>query len=291
MVRHLNGVVVSNSLKHDISNFKIIYAESNKASDASYLYDYRTVDVERHKNVLWEKCVEISSEIPAKERRSSNKFINFGNNRGYWQVYFKCGGSSYKLDKHNAMMNLSDKDNGKVLTVAIIEEENKIRLNFEVPSGKCHFFATEGAPLANGITVELCNRLEEEISKMWVVFAESSKSRGLSYVYNFSVVDVETGANVNKLETVEFKALTIPAGEAVKSKEKLIFEYNRHYWQVYFTYKGRCYKIDKNNAMFNLEEKDNGGKLKITLRAKRNKVLLDFETETDSDTFHAIAFK
>ena len=186
---------------------------------------------------------------------------------------------------------LLDKDNGKVVTVAIIEEVDKIRLNFEVPSGKCHFFATEGAPLANGITVELWNRLEEEISKMWVVFAESTKSRGLSYVYNFSVVDVETGTNVNKLETVEFNALTIPAGEAVKSKEKVIFEYNRHYWQVYFNYKGWCYKIDKNNAMFNLEEKDNGGKLKITLRSKRNKVLLDFETETDSDTFHAIAFK
>ena len=202
-----------------------------------------------------------------------------------------CDGSSYKIDKNNAMMNLSDKDNGKVLTVAIVEKENKIRLNFELPSGKCHFFATEGTPLVNGITVELCNRLEEEISKMWVVFAESSKSRGLSYVYNFSVVDVETSANVNKLETVEFNALTIPAGEDVKAKGKVIFKYNRHYWQVYFNYKGWCYKIDKNNAMFNLEEQDNGGNLKITLRAKRNKVLLDFETETDSDTFHATAFK
>ena len=76
-----------------------------------------------------------------------------------------------------------------------------------------------------------------------------------------------------------------------QSKEKVIFEYNRHYWQVYFNYKGWCYKIDKNNAMFNPEEKDNGGKLKITLRAKRNKVLLDFETETDSDSVHATAFK
>ena len=131
---------VENNLRDVINDVCVIYAESVKGDDASYLYDYRKVDIETNKNVFWRRAATVSN-VPSLGVETSTEHVYFGNNRGYWQVYFTVNGESFKINKNNAMFNLSKKkDNKSVVTIQIEHYKRRHRINFEAVSGRAYFF-------------------------------------------------------------------------------------------------------------------------------------------------------
>ena len=115
-------VKVVNNLNDKISEVQVCYAESSKGRGASYLYNFRTVDIESEESINWKNVLNLG-EIQSLHDFVSTENVYFGNNRGYWQVYFNYRGNDYKINKNNANFNLEKKDQEKPVVIEILKKE------------------------------------------------------------------------------------------------------------------------------------------------------------------------
>ena len=259
---------------NDVENVVVCFAESRKGDDLSFLFDFRTVDVETGENVYWEKTIVFKGNFsPGIVREASNEKVYFGNNRNYWQIYFTHDGDNYKIDANNAMFNLSKlRDNGKLVKIKIWRLKNEIWVQFIAPSGKKWFKTIKGNRIERGILLKVKNWLQEDISDIRVLHAESTKNK----------IQLDTGENVVWKEFVKFsdikvKGKTISTEHEIVSTKRIEFHYCKNYWQVFFTYDGHCYKLDEDNVNFNLSYEDNGQTMTITVLQKDNAINANFE--------------
>ena len=85
----------------------------------------------------------------------------------------------------------------------------------------------------------------------------------------YRICTISDGLTLNRVSTWEktmFEGKFSPGEEKQALNEKVYSGNNRNYWQIYFTHDGENYKINKNNAMFNLFKKsDNGGTVTIEI--------------------------
>ena len=89
-------------------------------------------------------------------------------------------------------------------------------------------------------------------------------------------------------KTVKFEVGDIPAGTSVTKEHKIKFSGDvRGYWQVYFTFNGSSWHIDKNNAQANAWSQDNGTIPEITVRKEVDKLRLDFVFNSGNAYFYA----
>jgi hypothetical protein len=62
----------------------------------------------------------------------------------------------------------------------------------------------------------------------------------------------------------------------------------RHYWQVYFTYRGTKYHLNKNNAQVNVWREDANRGTEITLlKGEQNEIRVNFTLPSGNAYFHA----
>ena len=109
--------------------------------------------------------------------------------------------------------------------------------------------------IARGISVVVKNDLDGDVSDLCVLYAES----------NLRKINVETGENVVWKQNVNFNARTVPGKTEIASMERIEFSGHQSYWQVYYTYDNNCYKLEKDNAQFNLHSTDNGTNVIVTI--------------------------
>ena len=133
------------------------------------------------------------------------------------------------------------------------------------------------------------NRLQALIKNVRVVFAQSDKGTNVfSYVFNWSKVDVECGNNVRFKK--EITVGDVQADQEVEKDVEFSFTGGRRfYWQVYFFYNGRRYKINKNNAMANPWSQDDEKYVEITIRYEGEDIRLDFVMDSGNAYFYAAA--
>ena len=133
------------------------------------------------------------------------------------------------------------------------------------------------------------NKLETEITKVRVVFVQSDKGTSIfSYMFNWSKVDVEYGNSVCFKK--EISVGDVEVDQEVEVHCELSYARGRrYYWQVYFFYGGRKYKINKNNAMVNLWSQDDGEYVEITIRKEASNIRLDFVMNSGNAYFYAEA--
>ena len=247
-------VNVVNNLNDEISEVQVSYAESTKGRGTSYLYNYKTVDIESEEAVNWKNDLKLGA-IQSLHDVVSTEYAYFGNNRGYWQVYFKYKGNDYKINKNNANFNLDKKDHEKTVVIEIFDHRKGIRANFEAPSGRDYFGIQIGSPLKRGVSVVIKSELRQEVSEVRLVYAASTAKD----------VDIETEKNIISTEEVSFDNRTLRYNEEILSTNRLVFSYHSSFWQLYFNYDGNFHKLDKNDARFSLKSEDNGTRLIITI--------------------------
>lgn len=119
------------------------------------------------------------------------------------------------------------------------------------------------------------NRLQSKISNLKITFGLSTKSASfLSYIVDYRNVDIEREENIIRRKEINMDY--VEPDQQVFSKEGDALEFQeevRCYWQIYFKYEGRNYKIDKNNAMMNLiPALDDGCTLDIIVRRDGDKI-------------------
>ena len=143
----LKKVTVRNKLDDRLSEVKVLYAQSNKSTSVfGYATNWKKVNVEDPKCSLITDREEVSlGDIPFEKEATVECEIPFGMGvRGYWQVYFRYRGKSYKINKNNAQVNpWYPEDDGQYVEITIrYEEGEKIRLDFVMRSGNAYFYAT-----------------------------------------------------------------------------------------------------------------------------------------------------
>ena len=138
-LKNLNEISVINCLKDEVSNVTIMYCESTK-SIHNWL-SLEGVDVETSKNILWSRCVSFQDIVipPSKAYKISAKHVCFGENDGYWQLYFIYRGIDHKLERNDCKMTFSsdcDQQDLKVEITSSLNDDNEwdIKSNFQVKS-------------------------------------------------------------------------------------------------------------------------------------------------------------
>ena len=272
------NISVINKLDDEVNDVKVCFAESVKEYSVSCAYDYRAVNVETEQNVYWKKMVHVGN-ISSQKKRESSERVYFGNNRGYWQVYFTYKGKNHKLNLNNAEFNVSGKDNGKVVSLEIMHHRSYIYVNFKSPSSTTYYYAEEKNPIERGIFVAVRNKLPKTIRDVCVHYAESKSS----------VVNTETGENVVWKETVSLEKNEVPEKHETRSRERIKFSNQKCFLQVYFSYNGLCYKLNTNSARFDINYCDNGCVLIITIDwlNKNSPVNVSFDLNGRKKSFNA----
>jgi hypothetical protein len=148
MAYALETVTVRNRLNGQLTNVKVLYAQSTKSTRwFSYLLDWRVVNVESQtaSTVEYRRNVVLGT-IPVKGETSVSTSIPFrAGVRGYWQVYFDYGGKQYKINKNNAQVNPWVSDDKKYVEITVRFEEKLrktlMRIDFVMNSGNAYFYA------------------------------------------------------------------------------------------------------------------------------------------------------
>lgn len=137
VLKYLKEVSVINGLKDEMSNITIMYCESSK-SIHNWLH-LEGIDVETLKNILWSRSISLQDIVipPLKTHKTSAKQICFGEDDGFWQLYFTYKGSDYKLERNDCEMTLSpdcDQQDLKIQLSSSLEDGNEwdIKANFQV---------------------------------------------------------------------------------------------------------------------------------------------------------------
>ena len=247
-----------------IENVVVCFAESMKVDGMSYLSDFRWVDIETERNVLWKKSISFEGCLSAGDERKANEKVYFGNNRNYWQVYFKHNGENYKMKKNNAMFNLhKSADNAQTVTIEIRPYRNYIYVNFKAPSGEDYFYTKKENRRESGISVTVKNlgekandTLPHAISDVCVLYIESNKNG----------IEIEKDIDVTSREFVRFDNRTVKPRAEITSTKRVKLHYQKGYWQVYITYDNEGYKLEGDNLNFDLSHDDNGRTLFIAIQ-------------------------
>ena len=249
---------------HEVQNVVVCFAESNKGCDISYVYDFRYVDMETEKNVLWRKTIEFKEGIPSGSYCDSVEKVYYGNNRNFWQVYFTHAGTNYKINKNNAEFNLSQtKDKEKLVTIDIMPGCS--RVNFTAPSGGAYFNVGKGDRIGRGILVSVQNKLQQEVSGVRILYAESDQT-GISIETELPWRDI-----------LQCQDQKLQQQSSIKSENRSKFYYHNSYWQLFFTYRNSCYAFQKTIIDFNLLYEHNGKDLFITIQEKDNQCHATFK--------------
>ena len=244
-------VTVKNKLQSDITKVTVRYAESVKRQGPFYkLLDPRSVDVELERNVCWVRNARFD-EVPKGGESKSDYEIFFGNNRGYWQVYFTFEQKEYKIDPENAEASLTSSGD---LTIDILEDGENIKIDLNAPS----FHKTFHAILVErGIRIQ--NDMAANLDDICLVFADGLNG-------NFNSSDPDSLMNSPLKQNLKFDDLQASTeGRKTLASDCLKFRHNRHCWQFYFTFEGICYKLEGDHVVFNLTGEDMGQILNITV--------------------------
>lgn len=140
---HISRIAFINRLPDKIKNIKIIFGESSKNNTlVSYISDFRNVDIFSNKNILSKKEIQIrDADSDAQVFSETGNLFRFNADmRYYWQICFEFQGTSYRINKNNAMMNLNELDDQGTLDIIVRKVENKIRATMIVPSGQVYFY-------------------------------------------------------------------------------------------------------------------------------------------------------
>lgn len=141
--------------------------------------------------------------------------------------------------------------------------------------------------------VVFINRLINTISNVRVIFGQSTKSTSFfSYISDFRGIDIENQENISRRQQINFPDVVSYAQVFSTEKEAIKFEGDmRCYWQIYFEYEGRRYKIDKNNAMMNLESGlDNNSTLDIIVRKEGDKIRVNMIIDSGQAYFYFVLY-
>jgi hypothetical protein len=142
-------------------------------------------------------------------------------------------------------------------------------------------------------TVIVRNKLESPLTNVKVLYAQSNKKTGWwDYATDWRVVDVEDETNVLVQDRTSVVVGSVPVEEETRVSTSILFaEGARGYWQVYFDYNGRQYKIDKNNAQVNPWPVDDKKYVEITVRfeetTNRTRIRIDFVMSSGNAYFYA----
>ena len=250
-------VTVKNKLQFDITQVTVRYAESVKRQGLFYRLDPRSVDVELERNVCWIRNARFD-KVPLGGEQKSDYEIFFGNNRGYWQVYFSYKGKEYKIDPKKAEASLTSSGD---LTIDILEDGENIKIDLNAPSFHETFHAIPVEPAEKGVRIAIQNNMAADLDDICLVFADGLNG-------NFNSSDKDSLKNTLWKQHVKFDNCNLPAsaGERqILTSDFLKFHQHRHCWQFYFTYEGICYKLEGDHVVFSLKEKDFGKSLNITV--------------------------
>ena len=169
------------------------------------MYNYKTINIESEEFINWKNVVNFG-EIQSLHDAESTEYAYFGNNRGYWQVYFKYLGNDYKINKNNANFNLEKSDQEEPAVIEILHHNNGIFADFRAHSGHDYFWMKIGKPVERGILVSVTNELSADVSEVRLVYAESTATRH---------VNTETDENIQFKEEVSFDDQTVGSNQTI----------------------------------------------------------------------------
>lgn len=151
--------------------------------------------------------------------------------------------------------------------------------------------AVEHTNYMAGVTME--NKLSKDIIDIQVVFAVSDKGTHMfSYMFNYACVDVEENHHIASRITVDFNLHGVkvigPGCSSIVNQQIPFPKDTRHYWQVYFSYNGSKYKLNKNNAQDNAKQEDHKQHMKIIIEEDSNKdIFFRFKMKSGNTWFWA----
>ena len=296
MLKYLIGISIRNRLSEEISNVRLRYAEG-----VTDLKDRKTVNVETGEDIFWTKDVALASKIPSDHETYSPERIPFGNNRGFWQLYFTCQDDEFKINKNDAMLSLTNSDDKKCLDVTIESQDAltctnnclslfrssqklndtidtySIRISFKVSSKHTFFSAVKRSPMVREVRVHVHNQLKDTIYDLGVQFTKSTDIYNIKFEPN---------------TWIPLESNTVPVKESCKTRQNIICEYDRNcYWNVRFTYKGSCYKLTT-PANYNWNASDNGEIFPIVIKEEgRGEVMVEFRIRTPTQKFKTIEYR
>ena len=268
-------MTIQNRLPSDITDVNICYAESVKRKGFLYKLDWRSVDVESEKGVLWKRFLSAEA-IPQGKEYASKGNIYFGKNRGYWQVYFTCEDRNYKINRKDAEMSLEMKDMDKTVLVDILKHDGGICVDFTIPSSsvKRNFLTQIGEPSESGVIIEIQNELAGEIFDICVIYTERVRQ-----LFNKPDNEAMDKGFIRKHKLSKFNKVSGCNNRGIVENrmrsERLKFGCNESCWQLYFTYENHCYRLSNDPVVFNLGEDDNMQVLIISL-SKKEKLAIEF---------------
>ncbi|CAF1574322.1 unnamed protein product [Rotaria magnacalcarata] len=122
----------------------------------------------------------------------------------------------------------------------------------------------------DAVTVQ--NKLGHRISNVSVLYAASNKLQAehildvVPYLNDLRTVDIQTRENIRYTKTTGCDRINSHSQETLDGFGGST-KY-RGYWQVYFRFGNRNYKIDKENAQMNIWRDDHHGTMVITILAE-----------------------
>ena len=138
-LKTLKSISFTNGLKDKVINVVILYCESNKS--IHNWYNAGKVNVETLSNILWTRYISFDYRIVSESKvETSGKNVCFGENFGYWQMYFSYNGDDYRLEKNDCKMTLSPKCDQQELEIELSaslndNKELDIKAKFQVTFG------------------------------------------------------------------------------------------------------------------------------------------------------------
>ncbi|UJR12667.1 hypothetical protein I4U23_016841 [Adineta vaga] len=145
MSAYINTATVRNRLRYDMKNVKLIYATGDKLQSQSllateYWFDWKVVNIATRTNIV--NTIQINmGDINTQCDKSSDGFECSTYYRGYWQLHWEMNEGFYKINKNNAQVNVWDLDDHGELEITLLDEGDKIRVDFKLPSGNASFYA------------------------------------------------------------------------------------------------------------------------------------------------------
>ncbi|ESN95242.1 hypothetical protein HELRODRAFT_179578 [Helobdella robusta] len=286
MLNTLNKIVVKNRLNDVVSEIVVQYAESNKS--ISNWYNLKDVNVETFENIAWSRCVTYEKCIAGDDEVELDaNNICFGENNGFWQIYFIYKSKNYKLTKPNNEFSLSKDDNKGIMTISLLMNQDEITLEaiFQKGSSNKCFSMIEGIITKRGVNIFVKNELIDQINDLSVTLCETFFMTASNYE------DDDDFSSRNQVKLTNSKLTTEGLTYSV---EPVIFTYNKHsqYWHMRFSYQGNFYELQtkrKPGIQFNLDMNHHGSDLilYIFLDSKTSRLAVRFEIGDCSKIFTA----
>lgn len=275
-LKTLESISFNNCLNEKVSNVIILYCESNKS--IHNWYNAGKVDVETLSNVLWSRYVSFDYKIVSELRvKTSGRNVCFGENFGYWQLYFSYEGDDYKLDKNDCKMTLTPECDQQELQIELSslvndDKDLDIKAKFQISTVSGEFKVVKGKPIVRGVHVCISNQLENNVDFINAVIVEENSSKKASQL---NTVNVKFDNNVIK-----------PSGQILSSE---FVPYNcfghKHYLKLYFTSQGCCYELENKEKYshgipLKLTEKEYGSQIEVVIVSRKQSVSIKVQNSS-----------